>query len=122
MTITKKQLRTCQAHVIISENDRPIDLQWFDCIGTRFNAILHNYITLISYKSAVAVYDLDSEVLYLLPRWNHSNTTRQHLRKFIKDYVSWLLYRFNVRDAKREAIAGVQLVDGYVINGHVYRF
>lgn len=41
--------------------------------------------TLVSYNSTVAFMANDG-MLYLLPRYSYSATTRQHLRKFITDF------------------------------------
>lgn len=43
-----------------------------------------NAVVLTSYKSRVAVYD--GERVYLLPRYDYSNTTWQHLHAFLEDY------------------------------------
>lgn len=42
-----------------------------------------------SYASIVAVYQISTDTLYLLPRWNYSVTTQSHVRKFIEDYCRW---------------------------------
>lgn len=123
MKYTTKQLRSCNAKVTTCENLSPITMSWFDCIGQHHTAKVNNYHILTSYHSNVAVYDLDNEILYLMPRWDYSATTHKHVHKFIVDYVPWLKHRYNARDVRREAIAGVQLVDGIQdSNGDVYRY
>lgn len=123
MTITTKQLRSSSAKVTTCENYRPITVQWTDCIGQVHTAKVNNYYVLTSYSSIVAIYDCDVEILYLLPRWAYSQTTHQHIHKFIADYIPWLKWRYNAKDVRREAIAGVQLIDGYLNSfGGVVRY
>lgn len=39
-----------------------------------------------SYRSIVAVYPFNDNKLYLLPRYDYSNTTWKHLHAFVQDY------------------------------------
>lgn len=48
----------------------------------------HTLVSLISYNSLVAVFDCDTDYLFLLPQWNYSLTTQSHIRKFAKDYLN----------------------------------
>ena len=59
--------------------------------SNRTTIIGHRYVTLRSYDAYVAQIDKDEGTLTLGPLWNYSETTWQHIRKFIKAYMESLV-------------------------------
>ena len=59
--------------------------------SNRTTIIGHRYVTLRSYDAYVAQIDKDKGTLTLGPLWNYSQTTWQHVRKFIEDYLESLV-------------------------------
>lgn len=45
-------------------------------------------LLLRSYNSVVAIYEFIGGVLYLLPRYDYSNTTMKYVNAFIDDFTS----------------------------------
>lgn len=80
-----KQLRSCTAHVYDKEwnNGKSINIvseAWAEPVGP-----ITNYYVLRSYSTDVAVYYPAHECVYLLPDYDCSSTTMQHVRKFLHD-------------------------------------
>lgn len=81
MAMKTKRLRSMSAEVIKSGNSIIVD--------TPFGQpVVENYYMLKSYNSIVAIFDVDEDKLYLLPRFDYSVTTWKHLHAFINDYTS----------------------------------
>ena len=59
--------------------------------SNRATIIGHRYVTLRSYDAYVAQIDKDEGTLTLGPLWHYSETTWQHIRKFIKAYMESLV-------------------------------
>lgn len=59
-------------------------------------------VILKSYASDVAVYDECANRVYLLPKYDYSNTTTKHVHAFIEDYTpfSFMSYKDMRKDAK----------------------
>lgn len=58
--------------------------------SNRVTIIGARYVTLRSYGAYVAQIDKDKGTLTLGYLWHYSQTTWQHVRKFIKDYIEHL--------------------------------
>lgn len=102
----KKQLRKkCSAYVMTDSDMEFVKaIHIYDTVENRVfympnfderNA--HTLIGLVSYKSLVAIYDCDVDILFLLPHWDYSITTQSHIRKFCEDYL-------NIRVCKSDLI------------------
>lgn len=55
-----------------------------------------------SYASNVAVYDKTTNRVYLLPKYDYSNTTTKHVHAFIEDYTPFYFMNYDKmrKDAK----------------------
>ncbi len=59
--------------------------------SNRVTIIGDKYVTLRSYSAYVAQIDKDKGTLTLGPLWHYSQTTWQHVRKFINSYMESLI-------------------------------
>lgn len=62
---------------------------------------VHYPTILTSYKTDVAVYDNNLNVVYLLPDYDCSNTTMKHLHAFIEDFT--YIQNKPIKDIRKDA-------------------
>lgn len=90
--------------------------------GEVFN--IEDGIVLTSYSSKVAVYDRANYKLYMLPRYEYSNTTWKHIHAFIDDFTyipsNWGAVR--LRDEMKLPNGDVVKVDEYLSYTHWFRW
>ena len=76
---------------------------------------------LVSYSSMVAFYDRAIDTLYLLPRYDYSITTRQHLRKWCEDVIGVPVYKDDIERGNKCGTAIVKC-SAWVFLGREYRY
>ena len=76
---------------------------------------------LVSYSSMVAFYDRAIDTLYLLPRYDYSVTTWQHLRKWADDVIGMPVYKEDVERGEKCGTAIVKC-SGWLFLGKVYKY
>lgn len=61
---------------------------------------LQDYIKFTSYYSVVAIYDLNCNVMWLLPRWDFSPTTTRQVTRWVSEVTG---NRMTAKDLRSEA-------------------
>lgn len=98
-----EKLRHMSAHVEYWDT-AGIKLKCYDGDDYEEKEVTIDYpIALVSYESVVALWD-GYDMLYLLPYYNHSNTTWKHLHAFIEDFT-WLPFA-SANNIRKMAKAG----------------
>lgn len=123
MTRQGVRLGHCSAMVYdhTDENYNPIIIQKINGV----EIVINKYVYLKSYASIVAIVDTETEHLYLLPRWDYSRTTHQHVRKFVREY-NHLNECYQIDNVRKELDPDISLCakfaidDGYSLNWRVY--
>lgn len=118
-----RKLRNCNAKVYTD-----IDARFISALHANINSErvifytlnndkkrAHTLLVLESYKSIVCVVDCDTDIIYLLPRWNYSVTTQSHIRKFLYDYCNCVVTKY---DLENDIVFGFAVVfaDGFEDN------
>lgn len=81
----RKLVSTGNATIVRSDSEHGAYWVHWEKDGREYSEKVSNYSKLKSYERTVAFFDHDSDMLFLMPRYDYSPTTINHLRKFVME-------------------------------------